>query len=236
MKFVKIIVITIFLSTLIYCQNDSAENSYNSTSGITLSLFLPLTYSIGYDFVVNSRSTISTSVCFAKSSSDRWDIVSAMLENGKYNVWADSYSDYRVGVSFYYLYDIYKYSQSKFYAGAGTKIEYGESEYNYSRKLELVNIDEQGSMTNFQDHKRLSLDFIFGYEYLITDNVKIFGQVIGYLLWDNTKQNITDGWNLNNVDLTDLENTGLSQVKTEVKKTLTNSMESDFRIGVIFSL
>ena len=71
---------------------------------------------------------------------------------------------------------------------------------------------------------------------MITDNINIFGQVVSYFLWDNTKQNITDGWNLNNVDLTDIENTGLSQIKTEVKKSLTNSMESDFRIGVIFSL
>ena len=237
MKITKIIVITIFLSTLVYCQNDPIKDSYNSTSGITLSVFIPLAYSIGYNFVLNSHSTLSTSAYFfTNSSDDRRNSGYARLTTGEYNQWEDSYSHYTIGISLYYLHDIYKYSESKLYIGAGTKFDYDERNYEYSRELNLINLDEQSSMTNFQDHKRISLDFLVGYEYSITENIKIFSEAIYYFLWDNTKETITDGWDRQMTDLGDIENTGLSPTRNDVKKYLTNSRKFNLRVGLILSL
>ena len=160
----------------------------------------------------------------------------ARLTTGEYNQWEDSYSHYTIGISLYYLHDIYKYSESKLYIGAGTKFDYDERNYEYSRELNLINLDEQSSMTNFQDHKRISLDFLVGYEYSITENIKIFSEAIYYFLWDNTKETITDGWDRQMTDLGDIENTGLSPTRNDVKKYLTNSRKFNLRVGLILSL
>ncbi len=237
MRITKIIVITILLSTSIYCQNDTSKYLYNSTSGITLSVIVPLAYSIGYNFVLNSHSTISTSAYFfTNSNDDRRNRGYARLTTGEYNQWEDSYSHYRIGISLYYLHDIHKYLESKFYIGAGTKIDYGERNYEYSRELNIENLYEQSSMTNFQDHKRISLDFLVGYEHSITDYIKIFSEVIYYFLWDNTEETITDGWDRQMTDLGDIENTGLSPTKNDFENHWTNSKELGIRIGLILSL
>ena len=237
MKITKVMAITILFSTIVYCQNDSSKDSYNSTNGITLSIFLPVGYSIGYNFVLNSYSTLSTSAYLSKNSSDeRRNRGYARLTTGEYNQWEDSYSSYTIGISIYYMHDIYKYSESKFYIGAGTKFDYGEKNYEYSRDLNLENLYAQSSMTNFEDHKRISLDFLIGYEYSITDDIKIFSEVIYYFLWDNTEETITDGWDRQMRDLGDIENTGLSSTKNDIENYWTNSKELGFRIGLILSL
>ncbi|MBU1099642.1 MAG: hypothetical protein KKA84_04480 [Bacteroidetes bacterium] len=236
MKFTKMLGITILLCTISYSQTDNTDNLYNSSSGVTVSVFLPLMYNIGYDFVLNENSSIRTSLYyFSNNSNDRESKSSSQQMNVQYNEWEDSRSSYRIGCSLYYLHDIYKFSNSKFYGGAGMKYDFGEIDSESSRELNILENYHQSSMSEYQDINRMFLDFLLGYELKITDNISVFGEIIYSFSRVNYSITTTDGWNRSFIGIINEQTTGLSPTTSEVNNFSANSRELSLRIGLIFS-
>ena len=128
-----------------------------------------------------------------------------------------------------------EFTSSKFYTGAGSRYDFGKTDYGTSRELIIAGKYEQSSMTKYQNHQRISLDLLVGYEYKITDNIKIFSEFIYYLLWDNIEETITDGWDNKSLNYDRVENTSLTPTKDEQKKYWVNSPEQSLKLGFIFS-
>lgn len=236
MKTLIISVAILFLTTLLYSQNDLENGSYNSQSGLTFSFAAEGEYGVGYNFVLNSHSTISATLFYMRDKDNekqKWGY--SKLTTGEYTEWNDLYSLNEYGLSVYYLHDFIKFSSSKFYLGAGSKIAFGESEGKYSRELKLTNLNQQGSMSENSDTRRISLDFLLGYEHKLADFIKIFGEFDYSLKWYNYETTVINGWVRSmNID-SNIENTGLSPVKNDSYKSSKTKKEFEIKLGFIFS-
>ena len=93
MKAARLAIIALLLSVTIIGQTDIVNELYNSSNGITVSVFTPLSYNIGYNFMLNTRSALHVSAYYYSDNSvdNRVrEILKFPLEpDMHYNEWSD---------------------------------------------------------------------------------------------------------------------------------------------------